>query len=63
MRGHYIREFTSDGAELSVNWKRVVIGRGFGSKSIRLRALRSTGQSRLGPAATGTHDPGRSNTQ
>jgi proteasome accessory factor A len=63
MRGHYIREFSSDETVLSVNWKRVVIGRGSGSKSIRL--ARYDRPARVAPdqPPLGTHDPGRSNTQ
>jgi proteasome accessory factor A len=36
MRGHYIREFSSDDAQLSVSWKQVSLGRGFSAKVIRL---------------------------
>ena len=36
MRGHYIREFSTDEAELSVNWKKVLIGGRSGTKTIRL---------------------------
>jgi hypothetical protein len=63
MRGHYIREFSSDAAELSVNWKRVVIGRGFGSKSIRLARYDRPARVASDQPQLGTHDPGRSNTQ
>jgi proteasome accessory factor A len=35
-RGHYIREFASADVPLSVNWKNVVIGQGWGSRIIRL---------------------------
>ncbi|MHB8866522.1 MAG: proteasome accessory factor PafA2 family protein, partial [Pirellulaceae bacterium] len=61
MRGHYIREFSSDTEELSVNWKRVVIGRGFGSKSIRLARYDRPASVPSEPPRLGTHDPGRSN--
>jgi proteasome accessory factor A len=36
MRGHYIREFSSDDAQLSVSWKQITMGRGVGAKVIRL---------------------------
>ncbi len=36
MRGHYIREFSSDEMPLSVSWKQVSLGRGFGAKVVRL---------------------------
>jgi proteasome accessory factor A len=36
MRGHYIREFSSDDAQLSVSWKQITMGRGIGAKVIRL---------------------------
>ncbi len=36
MRGHFIREFSCDDAELSVNWKKVLIGGRSGTKTIRL---------------------------
>ncbi len=36
MRGHYIREFSSEDALLSVSWKQITMGRGFGAKVIRL---------------------------
>jgi hypothetical protein len=61
MRGHYIREFSSDTEELSVNWKRVVIGRGFGSKSIRLARYDRPANAPSDPPRLGTHDPDRSN--
>jgi hypothetical protein len=61
MRGHYIREFSSDTEELSVNWKCVVIGRGFGSKSIRLARYDRPANGPSDPQRLGTHDPGRSN--
>lgn len=35
-RGHYIREFSESTQPISVNWKRVVIGRGRGAKTIHL---------------------------
>ena len=36
MRGHYIREFSSDAAELTVNWKKVLIGGRSKTKTIHL---------------------------
>jgi hypothetical protein len=60
MRGHYIREFSSDTEELSVNWKRVVLGRGFGSKSIRLARYERPASPQAANSRLGTHDPGRS---
>lgn len=36
MRGHYIREFSSDAGELTVNWKKIVIGGRSHTKTIRL---------------------------
>jgi proteasome accessory factor A len=63
MRGHYIREFSSDEEELSVNWKYVVIGRGFGSKSIRLARYDRPARVVSDQPQLGTHDPDRSNTQ
>lgn len=36
MRGHYIREFSSDSEPLSATWHRVVMGRGWGRRSVRL---------------------------
>lgn len=36
-RGRYIREFDDAGEVLSVNWRRVVIGRGRGAKVVHLR--------------------------
>ena len=35
-RGHYIREFTRGSEPIAVNWKSVVIGRGWGAKVVRL---------------------------
>ncbi|MHB8971807.1 MAG: proteasome accessory factor PafA2 family protein [Pirellulaceae bacterium] len=61
MRGHFIREFSSDTDELSVNWKCVVLGRGFGSKSIRLARYDRPAHVPTDPQRQGTHDPGRSN--
>jgi proteasome accessory factor A len=61
MRGHYIREFSSDETELSVNWKYVVIGRGVGSKSIRLARYDRPARVVSDQPQLGTHDPGRSN--
>jgi proteasome accessory factor A len=49
MRGHYIREFSADDAAMSVNWKRVIIGNGSATKTIRLdryaRRQRTDGES------------------
>jgi len=42
MRGHFMREFTEDGVELSVNWRQVTMGRGWGAKVIRLARYRSS---------------------
>lgn len=61
MRGHYIREFTSDETELSVNWRRVVIGRGAGSKSIRLARYDRPARFAFDSPHLGTHDPDPSN--
>jgi Pup amidohydrolase len=49
MRGHYIREFSADSAPMSVNWTRVVLGHGWGAKSIRL--ARYHRRHRIGPHA------------
>ncbi len=35
-RGHYIREFAQGDEQVTVNWKSVIIGQGFGAKVIRL---------------------------
>jgi hypothetical protein len=44
MRGHYMREFSSDATELTVNWKKIVMTSRSGTKTIRLdRYGRHTG--------------------
>ncbi len=58
MRGHYIREFSSESEPLSVSWHRVVMGRGWGSKSVRLvryerAAAAQTRRRRLGSRDAG----------
>lgn len=40
MRSHYMREFSSESGGLSVNWKKVVIGRGRRAKVVRLTRYR-----------------------
>jgi proteasome accessory factor A len=61
MRGHYIREFSTDSSELTVNWSRVVLGRGLSSKSIRLARYERPAKSISDPPRLDTHDSGRSN--
>ena len=56
MRGHYIREFSSDADELSVNWKRVVIGSGLSAKSIRLARYGRRRTQRPAATAAGSRD-------
>ena len=60
MRGHYIREFSSDDTELSVNWKCVVIGRGCNGRSIRLARYERPSRVASDRPPLSTHD--RSNT-
>ena len=60
MRGHYIREFSSDSTELTVNWSRVVLGRGLSSKSIRLSRYLRSPIIEPDPPRRDTHDSGRS---
>jgi Pup amidohydrolase len=62
MRGHFIREFSSDDTELSVNWKRIVIGRGADRKSVRLARYDRPVPVVPDQPPLGTHDPGRSST-
>ncbi len=50
MRGHYIREFSSDAAELTVNWKKVLIGGRSKTKTIYLD--RYSRHRRVGPHPT-----------
>ncbi len=40
MRGHFIREFSSDSTQLSVNWKRVLISEHGSTRTIRLDRYR-----------------------
>lgn len=40
MRGHYIREFSGDSTELSVNWEQIVIGGSTETKTIQLDRYR-----------------------
>ena len=58
MRGHYIREFSADAAELAVNWKKVIIGGKSGSKTIRLDRYmrRVAGSAKSQSSRTPTHD-------
>jgi proteasome accessory factor A len=51
-RGRYIREFADGEEPLSVNWRRVLIGRGRGKRVVELRYFRRHGHS---------GDPGKHN--
>ncbi len=59
MRGHYIREFSSDSEPLSATWHRIVIGRGWGSRSVRLVRYERAAAARSHRRRQGSRDAGQ----